>query len=149
MQVGKNYITSVQPFNKGNGDVEMWYQFKVPIRDFERKVNGISDFRSIRFMRMFMKDFDEEVLLRFARLEFIRGEWRKFFEDLTQPGEGVTVDPNLTSFDIGAVNIQENDKRTPIEYIVPPGIIQEADPSQTYQRLLNEQSLSLDVCDLQ
>lgn len=148
MQVGKNYITSVQPFNKGNGDVEMWYQFKVPVRDFERKVNGINDFRSIRFMRMFMKNFDEEVLLRFARLEFIRGEWRKFFEDLTQPGEGVTVDPNLTSFDIGAVNIQENDKRTPVEYKVPPGIIQETDPSQTYQRLLNEQSLSLEVCNL-
>ncbi len=148
MQVGQNYITSVQPFVKGNGEIENWYQFKVPIRDFQKKVNGITDFRSIRFMRMFLHGFDEEVLLRFARLEFIRGEWRKFFDDLTQPGEGVVVDPNLTSFDIGAVNIQENDKRTPIEYKVPPGIIQETDPSQTFQRLLNEQSLSLEVCNL-
>ncbi len=148
MQVGQNYITSVQPFVKGNGEVENWYQFKIPIRDFEKKVNGITDFRSIRFMRMFLHGFDEEVLLRFARLEFIRGEWRKFFDDLTQPGEGVVVDPNLTSFDIGAVNIQENDKRSPIEYKVPPGIIQETDPSQTFQRLLNEQSLSLEVCNL-
>ena len=149
MQVGTNFITDVQTYDKGNGDVEKWYQLKIPIRDFEKKINGINDFRSIRFMRMFMKDFDEEVVLRFARLEFIRGEWRRFYDDLTEPGEGVVVDPNLTTFNIGAVNIQENDKREPIEYKVPPGITQEVDPSQTFQRLLNEQSLSLEVCDLQ
>ncbi|MEY3438575.1 MAG: cell surface protein SprA, partial [Bacteroidota bacterium] len=74
MQVGKNFVTNVQVYQNGN-KTEKWYQFKVPISDFEKKVNGIQDFRSIRFMRMFMKGFDEEVLLRFARLEFIRGEW--------------------------------------------------------------------------
>ncbi|MCH2229066.1 MAG: cell surface protein SprA [Crocinitomicaceae bacterium] len=149
MNIGQNFITDIQTYDKGNGQVEKWYQLKIPIRDFEKKINGITDFRSIRFMRMFMKDFDEEVVLRFARLEFIRGEWRRFYDDLTEPGEGVVVDPNLTTFNIGAVNIQENDKREPIEYKVPPGITQEVDPSQTFQRLLNEQSLSLEVCDLQ
>lgn len=149
MQVGKNFITSVQNYTKATGEVEKWYQFKVPIQDFEKKVNGITDFRSIRFMRMFMKDFDEEVILRFARLEFLRGEWRRYFEDLTEPGEGVYVDPNLTTFNVGAVNIQENSERQPIPYVVPPGIQQEVDPSQTFQRLLNEQSLSMEVCNLQ
>ena len=149
MKVGQNFITDIQTYDKGNGDIEKWYQLKIPIRDFERKVNGINDFRSIRFMRMFLKGFDEEVVLRFARLEFIRGEWRRYFDDLAEPGEGVVVDPNLTMFNVGAVNIQENDKRVPIEYKVPPGITQEVDPSQTFQRLLNEQSLSLEVCDLQ
>ena len=148
MVVGQNFITSVQTFTTGT-KTENWYQFKVPIRDFEKAVNGISDFRSIRFMRMFMKGFDEEVVLRFARLEFIRGEWRRYFEDLTEPGEGVTVDPNLTTFNIGAVNIQENEQRSPVKYEIPPGIIQEVDPSQTFQRQLNEQSLTLEVCDLQ
>ena len=149
MQVGQNFITDIQTYDKGNGELEKWYQLKIPIRDFEKKINGINDFRSIRFMRMFLKDFDEEVVLRFARLEFIRGEWRRFYDDLTESGEGVVVDPNLTTFNVGAVNIQENDKRVPIEYKVPPGITQEVDPSQTFQRLLNEQSLSLEVCDLQ
>ena len=149
MQVGQNFITDVQTYDKGNGELEKWYQLKIPIRDFEKKINGINDFRSIRFMRMFMKDFNEEVVLRFARLEFIRGEWRRFYDDLTEPGEGIVVDPNLTTFNVGAVNIQENDKRVPIEYKVPPGITQEVDPSQTFQRLLNEQSLTLEVCDLQ
>ncbi|MCE2711865.1 MAG: cell surface protein SprA [Cryomorphaceae bacterium] len=148
MQVGKNYITNVQLYQNGT-KTERWYQFKIPIRDFERKVNGILDFRSIRFMRMFLKNFDEEVVLRFARLELIRGEWRRYLEDLTQPGESIQTDPNLTSFNIGAVNVEENDQRSPVKYEIPPGIVREIDPSQTYQRQLNEQSLVLDVCNLQ
>ncbi len=148
MQVGKNFITNVQVYQNGT-KTERWYQFKVPISDYEKKVNGIQDFRSIRFMRMFMKDFDEEVLLRFARLELIRGEWRRYKEDLTEPGESVQTDPNLTSFNIAAVNVEENDQRSPIKYEIPPGILREIDPSQTYQRQLNEQSLVLDICNLQ
>ncbi len=152
MVVGKNYIISSQDYTVGTpqgNKVETWYQFRVPVVDYEKRVNGISDFRSIRFMRMFLKEFDEEVVLRFARLEFIRGEWRRYAEDLTEPGDGVTVDPNLTTFNIGAVNIQENEQRSPIPYIIPPGIQQEIDPSQPIQRPLNEQSLMLEVCDLQ
>ncbi len=147
LQVGKNFVTNVQTYQNGN-KTERWYQFKIPVRDYELKVNGIQDFRSIRFMRMFLKDFDEEVLLRFARLEFVRGEWRKYALDLTQPGESVQGDPNLTSFNIAAVNVEENDQRTPIKYEIPPGILREIDPSQTQQRQLNEQSLSLEVCHL-
>ena len=148
MQVGRNFITNVQVYQNGN-KTERWYQFKVPISGYEKKVNGIQDFRSIRFMRMFMKDFDEEVVLRFARLEFIRGEWRRYLEDLTQPGEGIQTDPNLTTFNIGAVNVEENDQRDPVKYEIPPGIVREIDPSQTFQRQLNEQSLVLDICNLQ
>lgn len=147
MVVGQNFITNVQTYQNGT-KTEKWYQFKVPVREFEKKVNGITDFRAIRFMRMFVKDFDEEVVLRFARLEFIRGEWRRYFEDLTEPGESVAVDPNLTTFNIGAVNVQENDQRSPIKYEIPPGIQREIDPSQTYQRQMNEQSLTLEVCNL-
>jgi cell surface protein SprA len=148
MVVGQNYITNVQEYTNGT-KTEKWYQFKIPIRDFEKKVNGILDFRSIRFMRMYMKGFDEEVLLRFARLELIRGEWRRYREDLTQPGESVQTDPNLTTFNIAAVNVEENDQRSPVKYEIPPGITRETDPSQTYQRQLNEQSLVLDICNLQ
>ena len=129
MQVGKNYITNKQVYQNGN-KTEEWYQFKVPIREYQKKVNGIQDFRSIRFMRMFLNDFDEEVVLRFARLELIRGEWRRYFDDLTSPGLSVQVDPNLTTFNIGAVNVEENDQREPVKYEVPPGITIET-PSAT------------------
>jgi cell surface protein SprA len=147
LEVGKNNITNIQTYKNGT-KTERWIQFKVPLAEPQRVVNGITDFRSIRFMRMFMKDFDEEVLLRFARLEFIRGEWRRYVHDLTSPGETLQTDPNLTTFNIGAVNLEENSEREPVNYIIPPGIVREVDPSQVQQRQLNEQSLLLEVCDL-
>jgi|TARA_R110000737_G_scaffold61221_1_gene88282 cell surface protein SprA len=144
---GKNFVTNIQEYQNGT-KTERWIQFKVPVQEFQKRVNGINDFRSIRFMRMFMKDFDEEVVLRFARLEFVRGEWRKYLLDLTEPGETQQSDPNLTLFNIAAVNIEENNERVPVAYVIPPGITREIDPSQQNQRQLNEQSLSLEVCNL-
>lgn len=144
---GKNYITNIQEVKKGT-KTERWIQFKVPLAEPHRVINGITDFRSIRFMRMFVKDFDEEVVLRFARLEFIRGEWRRYRQDLTSPGEIIQTDPNLTTFNIGAVNVEENSKREPVNYVIPPGIVREVDPSQVQQRQMNEQALVLEVCDL-
>jgi len=148
MQVGKNFITNIQLYQNGN-KTEKWYQVRIPLTSYEKKINGIQDFRSIRFMRLFMKNFDEQVQLRFAKMEFMRGEWRPYLLDLTQPGISVQPDPNLTSFNISAVNVEENDQRSPVKYEVPPGIIREIDPSQTYQRQMNEQSLLMDVCNLQ
>lgn len=147
--VGKNYVTSIQTFTpEGSNKTERWIQYKIPVSEPEKVVNGISDFRSVRFMRMFLKEFDEEVVIRFAKLEFIRGEWRRYREDLTTPGEGVVTDPNLTTFNIAAVNFEENAERDPINYKLPPSIIREVDPSQVQQRQLNEQSLTLEVCNL-
>lgn len=132
-QVGQNYITNKQVYQNGN-KTETWYQFKVPLRDFEKKINGIQDFRSIRFMRMFLKNFDEEVVLRFARLELIRGEWRVYRQDLTQPGLSVQTDPNLTTFNIGAVNVEENAQRAPINYV----ILQESSVKLTRRKCTND-----------
>lgn len=146
--VGKNYVTSVSTYRVNANKVERWIQFKIPVSEPEKIVNGITDFRSVRFMRMFLKGFDEEVVVRFAKLEFIRGEWRRYREDLVTPGEGVITDPNLTTFNISAINFEENAERYPINYKLPPGIIREVDPSQVQQRQLNEQSLTLEVCGL-
>ncbi|AEA43823.1 cell surface protein SprA [Fluviicola taffensis] len=149
MVVGKNFITSVVTYNPvGSNKSEKWYQFKVPIREPEKAINGIRDFRTIRFFRMFLKGFDEEVILRFAKLELVRGEWRKYLLDLATPGEIIPGDPNLTTFDIGALNFEENNEKQPIGYQIPPGIQREVDPSQPVQRQMNEQSLTLDVCNL-
>ena len=147
MQVGQNYIINTRQYEKGD-KVYRWYQFRIPIRAPDRVVNGITDFRSIRFMRMFMKEFNEETTLRFAKLELIRGEWRRFLESLESPIDGVQVDPDLTDFDIGAVNVEEHDQREPINYVIPPGILREVDPSQAFQRQLNEQAMTLVVCNL-
>jgi cell surface protein SprA len=128
--------------------LERWYQFRVPVFKPDKAVNGITDFRSIRFMRMFLKDWDEEVVLRFAKLELIRGEWRRYLQDLVEAGDGVQTDPDITTFNIGVVNVEEHDQREPVKYEIPPGIQREIDPGQVQLRQLNEQSLTFQVCNL-
>lgn len=150
MVVGENYITNSQEVvvNKETGKTEMWYQFKIPIETPEAAINGISDFRSIRFMRIYVTGFDHPVVLRFAKLELIRGEWRRYVNDIDEPGEVVQDDPNTTEFNIAAVNLEENNLREPVNYNLPPGIQRQQDNASINFRQLNEQSLSLQVCGL-
>lgn len=149
MVVGQNYITDRVEGVSKDGKRVYWYQFKVPIRQADRAVNGIQDLRSIRFIRMFMTGWSQEAVLRFARFEFVRGEWRKYLMNLEAPGEGPMGDPETTTFDVGAVNIEENGNRTPLNYMLPPGINQEIDVGSANLRNLNEQSLEISVCNLQ
>jgi cell surface protein SprA len=146
-QVGQNYITNIVNGEDPNGRIVKWYQFRVPVREGQ-SINNIQDFRSIRFMRLFMKGFETPVVLRFARIELLRGEWRRFTESLKPPGEIEGEDPDQTTFDIAAVNVEENGQRTPINYVVPPGINQEIDAGSQNLRNLNEQSLVLRSCFL-
>jgi cell surface protein SprA len=149
MVVGQNFITDrIEGRSKDGTRTVYWYQFKIPIRQPEKKVGGIQDFRSIRFMRLLVKGWQQPVTLRFARLEFIRGEWRKYTQSLEAPGEGQGGDPEGTQFNVAAVNVEENGRRVPINYVLPPGINKETDVSSANLRNLNEQSLQLQVCNL-
>ncbi|WP_306641797.1 cell surface protein SprA [Sanyastnella coralliicola] len=150
--IGSNYITdsfetTVETANGESRNIR-WYQFKIPIFNYDNRVGGITDFRSIRFIRMFMKGWSEEATLRFARLELVRGEWREYLGSLEGPQEIEPNDPEPTTFTIGAVNIEENGNREPVPYVIPPGILREIDVGTANQRRLNEQSLSLEVCNL-
>ncbi|MBP5259803.1 MAG: cell surface protein SprA [Paludibacteraceae bacterium] len=84
MQVGSNFISDVVSTEvtlaDGNKGAVRWYQFKVPLRDADRytTVGGIRSFKSIRFMRMYLTDFEEETHLRFATMELVKGEWRQY-----------------------------------------------------------------------
>ena len=151
MVVGQNFITDriLGTANTPDGPKQVyWYQFKVPVRLPDKVVNGIQDFRSIRFMRIYMKGWQQPAVLRFARLEFVRGEWRKYNFSLETPGEVIGGDPDPTVFETAAVNIEENGTRTPINYVIPPGINQEVDVSSSNLRNLNEQSLQMVTCNL-
>jgi cell surface protein SprA len=153
--VGNNYITNVLETSvktpDGTTKTVRWYQFKIPIREPEDVVGNIQDFKSIRFMRMLMKGFNQEVVLRFAKLELVRGEWRKYTGSLLSPGDFIGTDDDETTFDISAVNVEENSSKTPVNYIIPPGIDREINPNPSTGsnvQQLNEQSLVLDVCNL-
>jgi len=149
-QEGRNYINAIlETTPQGQQDRPVrWIQFKIPIREFEKKVGNVSDFRSIRFMRMFMKGFEAPITLRFARLELVRGEWRRFTGDLDQEGEVIADDPN-TLFNIGAVNIEENSSKQPVNYVLPPQLQREIQAGSPNLALQNEQSLALQACGLE
>ncbi len=154
MVVGENFISDVyyaQGIPLSNGDIGNvhWYQFKVPISQPTKVVGNIQDFKSIRFLRMFAKDFKKPIVLRFATLELVRGEWRKYKHDLFAPGDYIPDDvQSTTSFDISTVNIEENGMRIPIPYVIPPGIEREINLGTTNLIRLNEQAMVLKVCEL-
>lgn len=153
LQIGQNYITDVVEARvtlaNGENDVVNWYQFKVPLRDPNRQaINDIQDFKSIRFMRMFLKGFEEPVILRFATLELVRGNWRTFERDLTSPGDFVPVNNDDTALEVFTVNIEENGTRSPVPYTLPPGIEREQDLGTTSLQRRNEQSLAMRISNL-
>ncbi len=155
MKVGENYITDIQEgeADLANGETTTvnWYQFKIPVKTPDKIVGNITDFRSIRFMRMFLKEFSEPVVLRFATLDLVRGEWRRYppSDEMLEPNVYLTSSQlNAKSFDLSAVNIEENGKREPINYVEPPGIEREVNIGTTNLTRMNEQSMVMRVCDL-
>ncbi|MCJ8210686.1 cell surface protein SprA [Mucilaginibacter sp. RS28] len=156
--VGQNYITDKITANvklaDGTTQSVNWYQFRVPITAYESKVGNIQDFKAIRFVRMFMTNFADTTVLRFASLQFERGDWRSYNSE--NNATKVIADPAITNppldnstLNVSTVNIEENGTRSPIPYVVPPGIQRQRDYNnlRTDTRL-NEQSLSLSVTNL-
>lgn len=127
-----------------------WYQMKIPLDQFTAKVGGIQDFRSIRFVRMYMTGFSEETILRFARLDLIRNQWRRYQRSLTEAGAYLPGETsNSTSFDVNSMNIEENGGRAPYPYVMPPGVQREAALGALPGALQNEQSLAMTICGLE
>jgi cell surface protein SprA len=155
MNVGQNYITDVVNADIHNlpngvtGRTVKWYQFKVPIKDPEKTI-GYPNLTYISAIRMVMRGFSQPAILRFAKLEFLRSDWRKYDAQILEPGlyDPVPDFPGNTSFDLSYVSIQENSNRTPIHYVLPPGIEQERDITTTQTATLNEQSLVMKVCHM-
>ena len=146
--VGKNYITDkqvslVRTRNGQDQEVE-WYQFKIPLSDYEKRVGSINDLTTVRFARMFMTGFSQVTHLRFATLELVRGEWRGYDFNLNNRGDA----PAEGQLDLSVVNIEENARREPVNYVLPPGVTRIIDPGQSQITQLNEQSMSMKVVGL-
>ena len=139
----------------GQSKITRWIQFKIPVfkqfynsskySPFFKSINGIDNMRSIRFMRIFLKDFSNPLTLRFGTLDLVRTDWKRYSKNLNK--ENITY-PN-TSFEIGSVNILENENRVPINYVLPPGVEREEINSNNTIIRQNEQSMSIKVNDLQ
>jgi len=152
MNIGSNYIVDkksvrVGPLADGSFRNETWYQLRIPIDSYDKKVGNIPDFKSIRFIRMFLTGFEDSVTVRFGTLSLVRNTWRKFEYKLDTTGNYSPT--SKTDFNVGAVNIEENDKRSPLPYRTPRDIQRVQTLSNNGVNLLeNEQSLSLQFCSL-
>ncbi|WP_437371388.1 cell surface protein SprA [Maribacter litoralis] len=126
-----------------------WIQYKIPLSDFTDAVGGITDFRSISFMRMYMTGFNSPTILRFATLDLVRGDWRTYTNTLQETDIDSDPTDDGTTLDVNTVNIEENSSRTPIPYVLPPGVIREQLNNNNTIIRQNEQSLSLTVSNLE
>ena len=143
--VGKNYIVDKREYtpslpNGTKNETVTWYQFRIPVDQYESKVGNINDFSSIRFMRMFLTNFEKPIVMRFGTLDLVRGTWRTYDQPLGAANGG--------TLEASAVSIEENAEKTPVNYVLPPGIRRGQDPSQPQLVEENEQALSLVVKNL-
>ncbi|MFI0428592.1 cell surface protein SprA [Mariniflexile sp. HMF6888] len=121
-----------------------WYLFRIPVQgSLAKPVGGITDLRSVRFTRMFLKEFTESTVFRFGTLDLVRSEWRRYTQTL-QVDKDNPADDN-TEFSVGVIGTLENEG----SYQRPPGI----DPEELYNNNTvveqNEQSLLVNVCNLE
>ena len=149
MEVGQNYIVQkleVKPLLKnGANETVTWYQFKIPVREFDDTYGGIRDFKTIRFMRMFLTNFSDSVILRFGTFELVRGDWRVYTQDLSDP----KLPPQgNASISLSVVNVEESGDKQPVNYVMPPGVNRILDPGQPQLRQQNEQALAAQIIDL-
>lgn len=153
MQIGTNFIVDkktvpITGLPNGGAREETWYQFRIPIGSFNKRIGNIPDFKSIRFIRMFLTGFDSTVVMRFGKLELTRNIWRKFQFNLDETGNYNPITGEAT-LDVNGVNIEENDKRSPLPYRTPKDIQRQQIQSNNGVNLLqNEQSMSLKFCSL-
>jgi cell surface protein SprA len=149
LEVGKGFIVDKTVNTK---DGKNWYLFRVPVKEFSGQVGGMNGFKSIRFMRMYLTDFQQPVVLRFAQLQMVGQQYRKYTSNLAAGGLQEVPEPYDAKFTVGTVSIEENglssNANNKYVYDIPPGWIRDQDNTQRPPLLLNEQSMSLCVTDL-
>ena len=149
LQVGVNNIvderTPEVTLMDGSKEKVKWYLFKIPIKNYDKRVGAIRDFKTVRFMRMYMTDFRDSTVLRFGSFELVRGDWRTYAQDLSNPLIPPKSDGQIV---VSSVNIEENGQRQPVNYVLPPGISRMFDSSQPQLLQQNEQALSMKITDL-
>ena len=150
LTVGQNNIVDKVTHNE-NGDEVNWYLFRIPVRQPDNVQGDISGFKSLRFIRTYLTDFEQPVVLRMAKFQMVGSQWRTFQESLYERGLFEVPEPDVSNLTVGVVNIEENSQggtdQSP--YVLPPGIIRDRDNTSTVERRLNEQSLRLCIDNLQ
>ena len=135
-----------RPRQLPNGDTRnvRWYQFRIPVRgSHATPIGNINDLRSVRFTRVYLKEFTENTVFRFGTLDLVRSDWRRYTQALDK--NDPTPDDPQTEFSVGVIGTLENEG----SYQSPPGIEPEELFNNNTVVQQNEQSLVVKVCDLE
>lgn len=153
-ETGK-YVNDVREVStklpNGKTEIVRWIQLRVPILDYKSKVGDPKDFRTIKTIRLFLTDFNQDIVMRFARLALNRSQWRVYNpanlpKDQIKDPEVPTSVIDVSTISQSVLNIEENSGRQPIPYQLPPGIVrQEVETSYGVRVKENEQSVTLNV----
>lgn len=127
-----------------NGDQETvnWYQFRIPISNPTSAIGGITDIRSVRFARLYLNGFRESTVMRFATLDLVRSDWRRYTLSLDDEPNNENDDAEIK---VGVVGLQQNEGN----YVLPPGVRLEQLNNNNNIIRQNEQSLQVEICDLE
>lgn len=150
LEIGKNNIVD-KVTNEVYGQSVSWYLFRIPIKKPDRVQGDINGFKSIRFIRTVLTDFQEPAVLRLAEFRFVGSQWRRYTGSLRQRELNEPPEYYNSNFQVSVVNIEENGAASPgkTPYVLPPGIERDIDNTSPIYRQTNEQSLELCVDDLQ
>jgi cell surface protein SprA len=157
LKVNSGYIVDkveAVPDNESGQRVD-WYLFRIPIRDFDpnRTVGNIQGFKSIRYMRMILTEFDKPVILRLANFRMIGSRWRRYQDKLAEGDFSEHVEPDFKDFTVSVVNLEENGAyevdSDVSPYRIPPGVRRDRDNTSSVSRQLNEQAVQVCVDNLQ
>ncbi|WP_245849386.1 T9SS outer membrane translocon Sov/SprA [Hymenobacter crusticola] len=162
LQVGQNNIVDkvTAPNPNGSNEPVNWYQFRIPIRQYSGYQGpGTADkfgFKSIRFLRMYLTQWQEPVVLRMLQMQFVANQWRRFLTVIGEPGQTyVNTTKAFGAFNISTVSLETNglanvQGTSAIPYVSPPNIQRDREyGSTTTSRQQNEQSLRMCVDELQ
>ncbi|WP_228350288.1 cell surface protein SprA [Rhodocaloribacter litoris] len=96
-----------------------WYQIRIPVQNYTRRVGDIRDFSLIESIRIWTTGHEVPITIRFATLELVGSQWQKS-EQVTLEREtpaDTTASPTRTT--ISSINNEENSLyRPPLGAIV-------------------------------
>ncbi|MBI9070015.1 MAG: cell surface protein SprA [Melioribacteraceae bacterium] len=128
------------PMISGNG-LNGWFQFRIPLKDYMKNDDGEvgrPTLTNVEMLRMWVTNVASPVHLKFVEMNLVGNQWQKVLvENKVDKDDEVLV--------VETISYEDNP-----EYVMPPGVNQERDRSQTDDAVYkNEQSLKLDINDLQ
>ncbi|WP_138429269.1 cell surface protein SprA [Fodinibius saliphilus] len=126
----------------GTKQQDRWYQVRIPLEEWVRKVGGIQNFQNISYIRIWLSGYEKPFTLRFATFELVGSQWREAKNVGNEQG------PLQGEFNISSVNIEENSQREPIPYRQPEGAIRAKNRGRQRQTIENEQSIVMDAENL-